>query len=549
MKDKVVSFRFVLSASLLIVALAIPLFFLWIGSYPLFDPDEPYYAVPAFEMLRTGTWKITIFNGQPWFDKPILYYWIILAFYHLFGVSEAAARLGSALAALVGALAVFIGGRKLGFGNRTALVSAIVLATAIEYAIIARAAVTDMTLTMFLTVGMLAMALYLKTNRCFIAGLAGISFGLAILTKGPVGLLLPLIALLAYALLAARKDLFRPGALAAGAAGIILSAGPWYLYMFLEHWHLLIGTFIQSENIGRFLEPEHHVFPLYYGVVLMAGFLPWSGALPAAIWRNLFLRAWREERGAGRPPGQLYMLCWFGAVLAVFSVTASKLPSYILPAFPPAALMIGEYWSSSLAKSSSVRGKKSVILSAWLGFLLAAAIVLALLFLAFEAKWSLARPSIAPLSIVLLAGATIALVTARRGSLTGMTISHACTAALMILILVNVSAPRLEPLQSGWSLVRDLEKKGISSDIIAAYNVRESYSIDFYLRRTVPRISDPDTFQQIVAKNPDALWIVITRDLPSLTTRFGMRSTPVFTGFNLSAVRLSSGSESGNVTE
>ena len=90
-----------------LLLLALPLYLAWLGAVGLSDPDEPYYAVPALEMLKSGTWSLTIFRGQPWFDKPILFYWVVLGAYRLVGVSEFAARIGSALAGAAGVLGLF----------------------------------------------------------------------------------------------------------------------------------------------------------------------------------------------------------------------------------------------------------------------------------------------------------------------------------------------------------------------------------------------------------------------------------------------------------
>jgi len=143
----------------IVVALAIPMFFIGLGSWALADPDEPYYAVPAAEMLQTGTWQVPVFRGQPWFDKPILFYWLVLANYRILGVSETSARLWSALAGLLGLVAVLAFGRRIGLCGWDALAAPIVLATSLGYALAARAAVTDMTLTLLITAGMLATAL------------------------------------------------------------------------------------------------------------------------------------------------------------------------------------------------------------------------------------------------------------------------------------------------------------------------------------------------------------------------------------------------------
>src|SRR4029450_3441164 len=95
-----------------LVALCAPLFFLGMGRMALIDPDEPYYAVPALEMLHAGSWRVPLFHGEPWFDKPVLFYWIVLRAFRVLGTTELAARLGSGLAALAGVLAIYFHARR-----------------------------------------------------------------------------------------------------------------------------------------------------------------------------------------------------------------------------------------------------------------------------------------------------------------------------------------------------------------------------------------------------------------------------------------------------
>src|SRR2546427_6476922 len=109
--DSAVS-RSVAGSILLLLLLSLPLYLVRLGRTGLSEPDEPYYAIPAQEMMTTGTYDVPLFHGQPWFDKPILFYWIVMTSFLLFGVSEASARIGSVLAAAGGLLAVFALGRR-----------------------------------------------------------------------------------------------------------------------------------------------------------------------------------------------------------------------------------------------------------------------------------------------------------------------------------------------------------------------------------------------------------------------------------------------------
>ena len=529
--------RSVAGSVLLILILSLPLYLVHLGRTGLSDPDEPYYAVPAHEMMDSGTYDVPVFHGRPWFDKPILFYWIVMTAFLLFGVSEASARIGSVLAAAGGLLAVFALGRRVCRHPMGPLGAAIVLATSFEYVILARAAVTDMALTLFITLGMLAAARCIEDGRPLQAGLAGAAFGLATLTKGPVGALLPALALVMYLIAARRADLVRPRLLATALAGFVLTAGPWYVYMELRYPNLLLGTFLGQGNLGRFLAPEHRAFPFYYVAVLLAGLLPWSGGLPAALWHAARPWIWSDERRAGARPGPLFLLCWFGAVLAVFSVSASKLPSYILPAFPPAALLLGDYWAGALARVPVANRPRGTMFSAWLGILIGAGALLALVLVLHRAALAAAAPSALAAGTLLVVGALLGLFAVRRGSWSGMFLAQGSAAAAAILIVCVFALPAIEEFDSTRPLVSQLRAQGIDGTIVGAYRAR-NLSLEFYLGRQVPLVDDPGELRTRVGAEPGGVWIVLTRDLPRLRADAALTVEPLLERPCRSAVRL-----------
>src|SRR5438045_9459701 len=131
---RTIEMRSTVAPWLLLGAVCFATIFAGLGRVPLVDPDEPYYAVPAREMLEQGTWAVPIFQGKPWFDKPIFFYWVVLCAYKVLGVSALSARLGSAVAAAIGVAAVYLLARRSGLGPRGALGAGLVLATSLEYA-------------------------------------------------------------------------------------------------------------------------------------------------------------------------------------------------------------------------------------------------------------------------------------------------------------------------------------------------------------------------------------------------------------------------------
>lgn len=518
-------------AALVVAAIALPLYLIKLGAAPLVDPDEPYYAVPALEMLKSGTWAYTVFHGQPWFDKPILFYWAVLAAFKTFGVTEWSARLASALAGAGGAIAMAALAPRSWRARGMHLFAAIVLATSLEYAFLARAAVTDMMLTCFLTIGFLATARFLESGRTVAAAAAGAAFGLATLTKGPVGVLVPAVGLGAYAVLTRRRELVRPVVLAAAGAGFVVAAVPWYAYMVLVHRDLLVKTFLGDENLGRFLHPEHQQFPLFYVAVFAAGLLPWSAALPAGL-----LRAWRafrrhEEQAPGGSPGLVFAACWFLSVVVIFSLSASKLFSYVLPAYPAAALLIAAYWTEALGRSP--RATRVAAASSAVAVLAGIAAIVT----TRRAKFADLKTEALMLAAVLVVGAVAVLVAARRGRLVALVSAHAALAVAIVLTSVAVAGPRIEDQNSTKGLVTRLQARGLDGDVAGAFHVPD-VSLDFYLGRTLPRERDEEKLKAAVAENPKGLWVVRAEEVGAVAARLGLTVDPVDTASRRWVVRL-----------
>jgi 4-amino-4-deoxy-L-arabinose transferase-like glycosyltransferase len=531
----------------LLVALALPLFFAKLGSAALVDPDEPYYAVPALEMLKTGTWAVTIFHGQPWFDKPILFYWAILATFKTFGVSEGAARFASALCGLGGMIAMATLAPRAWRARGAHVLGAVVLATSLEYAFLSRSAVTDMMLTFFLTLGFLTTARWLESGRIAFAASAGAAFGLATLTKGPVGVLVPAIALAAYGLAMRRREMLRAKPVLAALAGFALTAVPWYAYMLVAYRELVLNVFIGEGNLGRFVNPEHHQLPLFYVVVLAFGLLPWSAALPAGL-----LRAWnamrRREEGAGSSPGLVYAAFWFAGVVGLFSLSASKLLTYVLPAFPPAAFLIAAYWCEALApRPAGERIRGGVRAVAWTGAALAALAGVAMVVVARQPKFSGIGPAIDAIAGLLVVAAVLAAVAASSGRILRFAAAQAGVTMAIVLTFVLLAWPRLEGAESTKGLIARLRAEGLADQVVAAYRVTD-VSLDFYLGRTLPRETDDAKLVERVADQPRGLWVVRPEDIDGIAARHGFRVERVDVGSRRWVVRIAPG-EPGAVLE
>lgn len=528
----------------LLVALAVPLFFVKLGSAGLVDPDEPYYAVPALEMLKSGTWSVPIFHGQPWLDKPILFYWMILAAFKAFGVSEWSARIGSALAGLGGAVAVATlapAGWRRGGAH---VLAAVVLATSLEYAFLSRCAVTDTTLTLFLTLGFLTVALHLESGGLLAATWAGAAFGLATLTKGPVGVIVPAVALAGYGLATRRRELLRPKALVVFSAGFAATAVPWYAYMIAAHRDLVVKGFLGGGNLGRFLNAEHRQIPLFYVAVLAAGLLPWSAALPAGLARALRAARNGDDR-SGASPGPVYALFWFAAVLGVFSLSASKLLSYILPAFPAAAFLIADYWCHALApRPAGERLPPGPLAVAWTGAGISLAAAGTILVLARGGRVVEGETALYGMAAVLTVAAFAAVVAVSALRLAIFAAVQAASTVAIVVIFMVFAWPGLEASESTKTLVRRLAVGGLADQLAGAYCAPD-VSLEFYLGRAVARETDPKALARRVLREPGRLWLVRADEVNAMVARLPLRVERVLTVSRHVVVRLSPGVPGG----
>ncbi|MCC6140064.1 MAG: glycosyltransferase family 39 protein [Nitrospira sp.] len=365
----------------LLLALCGILFFWNLGTLGLTDRDEGRNAEAGREMLETGDWMSPTFNYEPRYAKPALVYWLMGASYKMFGVSEFAARFPSALFGTGLVLMLYLFLARLRDAN-TGLLGALMLALNLQMIGLNRMALTDSVLIFFTTLSLFAFWLGFQTARerrpwlwiCYAA------MGIATLAKGPVGFLVPLIVIALYLTLTKQwRPFWREGRPLAGTALTILIAVPWYAGMWWLHGSAYTDS-AQANTVGRFLKPmEGHSFGfLFYLPVLLLGFFPWSGWLLFA-WPAAY-KNWRAARktGAVSDAAQADKLDWFAAAwifatFIFFTLSSTRLPHYIGPLFPAAAMLTASYWSRCVREPSTRGANASVHLIMWLGFILAGA--------------------------------------------------------------------------------------------------------------------------------------------------------------------------------
>ncbi len=327
-----------------LVILGALILFRGLGNPGLMDPDEGRYAEIAREMVQGGDWLVPRLNSVPYLEKPPLVYWLTALSFTVFGVTEFAARLPAALAALGGVLWAYVLGRRLG-GERQGFWGALVLLTSGGYVVLGRLLTLDMVLATLVNVAVGAGYLAFVEKRRGLLVVAYAALALGTLTKGPVAPVLAALIWGAYTLLDRRERLtfwLHPG----GLLLYVALCAPWFGYLSFKHPEFL-RFFFWDHHVGRFATAPIHPQPVYFYLPLLVGFLlPWSFLVP---WAFLRKRPWTDP--AGR-----FLLLWAGVVVGFFSLSRGKLPPYILPALLPFALLVAwamaeQEWGRALAGS------------------------------------------------------------------------------------------------------------------------------------------------------------------------------------------------------
>ena len=337
---------------LAIVLVVCALAFGWrLGRLGLIDPDEPFYAQTAVEMLARHDLVTPRIFDHPQFEKPALFYWLACASFAAGGRTEAAARLPGAAAATVLVLLTWGLGRRI-FGARAGLLAALVLASGAAFAVTARIMLTDMVFALFLCASCFAFWRAVEAQEVRAPSgrwivLAAVVSALAVLTKGPLGILVPGLAVLAWRIFSRRPFPAGAGVVGLAAALWVAIAVPWYALMIQLHGMEYARAFFVHENFERLVRAEHPANNRldYYPAVLILGSWPWIPALAVTLMRARRLIGAPTGAPTGAPSdagsAALYLAGWFASSFLFFSIAQSKLPTYVLFLFVPLALLTG----------------------------------------------------------------------------------------------------------------------------------------------------------------------------------------------------------------
>jgi 4-amino-4-deoxy-L-arabinose transferase-like glycosyltransferase len=467
-----------------------------LGDYPLWDPGEGRNAQTAREMTRAGQWLVPRLYGEPYYDKPAPFFWVLRAFQAALGDGELAVRLPSLLATLATLLVLhrFAVPR---FGRGTAALAGVMYATCPEVVVLARFCNFDATLSFFLTLASVGWLAWLDGPRRFPL-VPYVAMGLGALVKGPVAIVLPALVLLACAAL--RRDvpgIVRSARPLGGACVVAALVLPWIAPAAAAD-PLYVATFLVGHNVERYLSSAfgHARGLLFYVPVLLGGMFPWSLLLPAAA----LARKGADPRGTDA-------LVWGCVVLVFFSLADAKLATYVLPAFPALALWLAAGVGAVVRASdvparvgNAVRG--AVIL--WAGLLVALPIGVAIwLWIAYP---ELSRGALwaAPLPLLAWLGVRLAL----RGGirLVGACVAFAAVNAYLLGVFYLGAAPLVSRVASDAEIAHLAHRLAPDATIVG-FRIQPA-SLSYYARAPVRRANLPEEIRAAAREGP---LLIVTR--------------------------------------
>jgi 4-amino-4-deoxy-L-arabinose transferase-like glycosyltransferase len=473
----------------LLLASAVVLFFVDLGGASIWDANEAFYVETPREMMERGDYVFPTFNYEPRVNKPVLSYWIVAAFYQVFGISVAAERLAVAVGG-VGLIAVaFVLGwtsASRGLAMTTGLWAALGLAVAPRVVMFSRRIFIDIWVSFFAALTLMCFALaerYPERRRTWLV-LMYVAAGLGVLTKGPIAIAMPVLAFGAYLLVYRELRRLREMMLPLGALIVLAIVVPWYAALYARSGWTDIANFFLGENLARFTEgvgaPQNRPIWFYLPVVFSDSF-PWSLLLIpaiAAMWR------FRSEAADRAARVRWLMLLWMAAFVGFFSLSAEKQDLYIFPIVPAIAAL------GAWAVVSAVPGL--TLAAAVLGALLAVAGGL-FLFLFRSASAVYALDGVTPIALVAIATGVLALALAFRRRAQASLLTVLAGSLVLNWIFVLLLMPSFEKYKPSPELSAMLLERSSLEDTIIQYKV-DMPSMVFYMRRHIDVIYDLELF-------------------------------------------------------
>ena len=332
------------------------LFVFDLGSRDLWAPDEPRYAQVAREMLENKNFVLPHLNGEVYPDKPPLLFWLIDLFSMPFRtVTEFFARLPSALSGIGCCIAVFFLG-KFTFSQRTGFIAALILATNVNFLWIARRSAFDVLLTFLITMSLLCFysGYSRDSKRTILFLLSYVFMGLAVLTKGPLGLFLPVIIIASFLVMEGNLKLYRYMAIGRGCIVFSIIVFSWFGLASFEGGKEYVGEILNNQIMGRFFNSWKDKEPFYYYFIRFPmEFMPWSLFIPGVVIYSI------KEKNKGFRKLHLPFV-WFTAVFIFFLIASGKKGRYLLPLYPAASLLVAWFLDSIILNPEKYKSHRII---------------------------------------------------------------------------------------------------------------------------------------------------------------------------------------------
>lgn len=333
-----------------------------LGASSLWEPDEPRYAEAVREMFEKGDFLTPRYNYEYRFDKPIFYYWLIAGSFNIFGMNDFALRFPSAVLTFLTVLFIYLLVLKT-YSKTAAICTSVVLATMFNFIKLGRYAIPDASWIFLITAAFYFFFIGLqnpkKANLYLSLGYVFLAF--AAITKSPLGIIIPAIVFFIYMMLRKDWNLWNRMKVNLGLIIMLVISAPWYLYMIIRYKSDYFQYYFVSDHFFRFFTYDFgRARPVWYYVqILLGDFLPWTLFFILAFF-NKQLR-WKNIKDKKTENYTFIVFLWGLIVLIVFSLSSTKLPHYISPAYPPMAVLTGIYLSNIISsrKKISVRNKIS----------------------------------------------------------------------------------------------------------------------------------------------------------------------------------------------
>jgi 4-amino-4-deoxy-L-arabinose transferase-like glycosyltransferase len=317
-------------------------FFITLGWLPLFDLDEGAFSEATREMVESGNYLTTYLNGELRFDKPIFIYWFQALSIKLFGLNEFAVRLPSAIAASLWVIATYLFTARFSDAKH-AFIAAFVMSASLQITIIAKAAIADALLNLFIALAMFSLYRLYESREHRYIYLTFLFVGLGTLTKGPVAIMIPLVVSFLFFLFKGAWRFWLQSVFHPIGIGIFLAVtAPWYILEYLDQGEKFINGFFFKHNISRFsgAMEGHYGSLIYYIPVLLVGLLPFT---------SLYVRLVASVKRLISDDLHLFLLLWFAFVFIFFSFSGTKLPHYVIYGYTPLFILVGLLWRENIS--------------------------------------------------------------------------------------------------------------------------------------------------------------------------------------------------------